>query len=108
PRAERVCTRAVEADGEQRAVEERERPEGGRRQAAGEDEVGRRYAEQIAEEEVPDPGRRGGGEGQHDAEPEEARDHDCDGRVASDRPRPAEDRDGGRGAGDADRAPEDE
>src|SRR5206468_4593773 len=105
PRTERPSGRAVEADEEQRPVQGDER----RGRAGGERarryEVGAGDTEQVAEEQAPEPGRRGGRERDEDADAEQAGHDDRHRGVAAEQRRSPDNRDADGGAEDADGSP---
>src|SRR5207237_992977 len=91
--AERAGGGAVEADHEQLAVEEGERADDESGEGRRDDHVLPGDAEQVAEEKLAEPRRRGLRQREEHPEPEQRRDHDPDGRVAADLRRAAGERD---------------
>ncbi len=75
---------AIEADGQQACVQQRERREDEHGQPGGETQIGVRDAEDVAEEQALQARRRGGREGEQDAGAEERGHHHRDGGVAAD------------------------
>jgi hypothetical protein len=89
-------------------VERRERGQAERGERARGCEVAARHAEEIAEEQAVEAGRRGRRQREEDAEPEERRDDDRDRDVAADPGQARRERDRSRGAEHAARRAEEE